>query len=330
MKYDLNILNVGDADAIVINYHDGYRWLTAVVDAGNVSDSEKIKKYIEHTYQGKYVIDHAFCSHPDRDHKGGFFGLLEDAQVKISNFHLMDPVYSLAHNMAALLHEKNLLSAGKTIYNHPTDTTKNLLDLIESKVDIFDRQPVLGMDVVGMPIKIVGPTYEFFKDAAYEMALDFHELAPDADEELYDEDEVLTEQDAKSVIDTVKEDSPTNKSSLILLFHPGNNKYLLTGDACAASIREAIENYGNDIVGCSLKVPHHGSKHNLNTEIIDLLKPCSAVISCKGSKKHPSSAIVYWLSRYCNVYSTAKSKSTLTYLSERVTNPAVPLKKKIR
>lgn len=39
MEYYINILNVGDADAIVINYRDNSnRWWTIVVDAGNVGD----------------------------------------------------------------------------------------------------------------------------------------------------------------------------------------------------------------------------------------------------------------------------------------------------
>ena len=129
-------------------------------------------------------------------------------------------------------------------------------------------------------------------------------------------------------MDTEKEASPTNKASLIVLFHPGNRKFLLAGDACAKSIHDAIDTYGDEVIGSTLKVPHHGSKHNLTTEVIDLLSPQSATISCKGSKKHPNSGVVYWLSKYCNVYSTAKS-GTLIYQSTPVQHPAIPLKKKL-
>lgn len=48
MEYYVNILDVGDADAIVINYHDNFRWWTIVVDAGNVGDGNKIKNCIKH------------------------------------------------------------------------------------------------------------------------------------------------------------------------------------------------------------------------------------------------------------------------------------------
>lgn len=328
MEYDVNILNVGDADAIVINYHDGERCWTAVVDAGNVGDAAEVKRHIKHVNGNTYFIDHAFCTHPDRDHKGGFFGLLEDREVVINNFHMMNAVDSLIHDPRRFANGVDLAEAAKKLYNHPTDTTKNLIDLINAKGCYLNGQPILGNKVAGMPLTFIGPEKNYFKDAAYEMALDFHELEPDADEDLYDEDEVLSDEDARSVMDVEMEVSATNKSSMILLFHPGNRKFLLTGDACSASIRQAINTFGDAITGCTLKVPHHGSKHNLNTEVIDLLSPVSAVISCKGTKKHPSSAVVYWLSHYCNVYSTAKS-GNLTYTSIPALHPAVPLRRKM-
>ena len=53
-----------------------------------------------------------------------------------------------------------------------------------------------------------------------------------------------------------------------------------------------------------LKVPHHGSRRNLNTSIIEALSPKKCYISAAGNKKHPSGRLVYWLAKYGNVYST--------------------------
>lgn len=103
--------------------------------------------------------------------------------------------------------------------------------------------------------------------------------------------------------------------------------FLLAGDACSATLKDAVEDYPQNIPGSTLKVPHHGSKHNLTTEVINMLKPSSAVISAKGSKKHPNRAVVHFLSKHCNVYSTSKS-GTLTYQSAPVTHPAIALRNK--
>lgn len=329
MEYNVNILDVGDADAIVINYrNDDNRWWTIIVDAGNVGDGAKVKSYIKHIDNGIYYIDYAVCTHPDKDHKGGFFDLYEDSSVVISNFVFANPEDILSKDFRRLNYDAGyLVTQGKKTYNHPNYNSRNLIDIIRRKgTNIYQWSN--GVDFVGVPLKIVGPSEQFLEDSIYEMALDFAELEDESDDELYNEDEKLTDEEALSVMDTEKEVSPTNKASLIVLFHPGNRKFLLAGDACAKSIHDAIDTYGDEVIGSTLKVPHHGSKHNLTTEVIDLLSPQSATISCKGSKKHPNSGVVYWLSKYCNVYSTAKS-GTLIYRSTPVQHPATPLKKKL-
>ena len=326
MQYEVIIIDVQDADAIVINYHDGNRWWTAVVDAGNVGDGNKVKTYVRHEENNKCIIDYAFCTHPDRDHKGGFFDLLTDSQVEICNFYIRRPDTLMRNDGRRLMYETGKLEAlAKAVYNHPADATRNLIN--EAIRYSYLVEPTIGLDIVGMPLMVIGPRQDFFQDACYQMAINFAELEDESDAEDYAEDELPTEEEAKSVMDEVKEESPTNKSSLILLFHPNGHNFLLTGDACSATLKDAVEDYPQNIPGCVLKVPHHGSKHNLTTEVIEMLKPSSAVISAKGSKKHPNRAVVHFLSKHCNVYSTSKSR-TLIYQSEPVTRPADALRKK--
>lgn len=326
MQYEVIIIDVEDADAIVINYHDGYRWWTAVVDAGNVGDGYKVKTFVRHKENNKCIIDYAFCTHPDKDHKGGFFELLIDSQTEIHNFVIRRPDTLIRNDSRRWLYKTGELeTAAKAVYNHPTDDTRNLID--EARRYSHLIEPSLGLDVVRMPLCVIGPKPEFFQEACYQMALNFAELEDETDADDYAEDELPTEEEAKSVMDEEKEESPTNMSSMILLFHPNGHNYLLAGDACSATLKDAVADYPLYVPGSTLKVPHHGSKHNLTTEVIDMLKPSSAVISAKGSKKHPNRAVVHFLSKYCNVYSTSKS-GTLVYQSEPVTRPAEALRKK--
>ena len=326
MQYDVTIVDVKDADAIVINYYDDLRWWTAVVDAGNVGDGSKVKRFVKHVENGKYVIDHAFCTHPDKDHKGGFFDLLVDRDVSILNFYIRRPDIAVRNDPRRLSYPIGQLEENaKAVYNHPTESRRNLINEAMRFSNLVE--PALVVDVQGMPLMVIGPKPGYFQNACYEMALDFDELKDETPYEKYAEDELPLEDDAKSVMDEVKEESPSNKSSLILLFHPVERNFLLAGDACSASLKDAVEYYPNTIPGCILKVPHHGSKHNLTTEVIDLIHPSSAVISAKGSKKHPNRAVVHFLSKYCNVYSTSKSGS-LTYQSIPVTHPATALRNK--
>ena len=117
----------------------------------------------------------------------------------------------------------------------------------------------------------------------------------------------MEERKAKSVIDTTHDDpSPYNMSSLVVLYQPGlTERCLLAGDASRASLTQMLKDYPELKRGVAkFKVPHHGSRHNLTTEIIDALKPKKSYISAAGTKKHPNNSVVYWLSKYGNVYST--------------------------
>jgi beta-lactamase superfamily II metal-dependent hydrolase len=59
-----------------------------------------------------------------------------------------------------------------------------------------------------------------------------------------------------------------------------------------------------------LKVPHHGSRRNLSSELIAIMKPEYALISAKGDAKHPRRALVNCLKKAgVKVYSTHKSGS---------------------
>lgn len=326
MQYEVIIIDVKDADAIVINYHDGYRWWTAVIDAGNVGDGYKVKTFVKHKENNKCIIDYAFCTHPDKDHKGGFFELLTDSQTEIHNFVIRRPDTIMRNDNRRWLYKTGELeTAAKAVYNHPTDATRNLIDEVRRYSHLIE--PSLGLDVVRMPLCVIGPRPKFFQEACFQMALNFAELEDETDADNYAEDELPTEEEAKSIMDEKKEESPTNMSSMILLFHPDGRNFLLAGDACSATLKDAVADYPQHVPGSTLKVPHHGSKHNLTTEVIDMLKPSSAVISAKGSKKHPNRAVVHFLSKYCNVYSTSKS-GTLVYQSGPVTRPAEALRKK--
>ena len=327
MQYEFTIIDVKDADALIINYksNENDRWWTAVVDAGNIGDSPKIKQQIKHIEEGHYFIDYAFCTHPDKDHKGGFFELLTDQSVIISNFCLLRPDLAVRNDVRRLIYnQQQLLASAKAVYNHPTDSKRNLIDEISWYSHWYDLG--LNKDVVGMPIKLIGPHNDYFTSAVFEMINGFSELKDEFPYELYAPDELPSEDDARSVMDEKKEASATNKSSMILLFHPQGRNFLLAGDACAASIHQAIDDFP-ELVGSTLKVPHHGSKHNLTTEVIELLKPSQSVISCKGTRKHPNRAVVHFLSKYGDVFSTSKS-GTLTYYYPSRGGGAEALRKK--
>lgn len=330
MWYEVHILDVGDADAIVIKYRETEQspLIKAVIDAGNVGDGQKVLNCIGKSSDGKYHIDYAFCTHPDKDHKGGFFDILKSPSVRLGFLALQDPWQYLGVDLFTRITDWECAKQrARAHFNHPKGEKSNLIDLAEQVKKLCRISQ--GFKCDNLPLRVIGPQEDYYSECALGMTSDFAELEDEADFEDYDENVIPDEKSARSVIDEDDDTSITNRSSLILLFEPPDGrKFLFPGDANCASLKAIVDECGEQIRGCTLKVPHHGSKHNLTTEIIDSLAPRSAVISAKGSKKHPSSAIVYWLSRYCNVYSTHKSRE-LVYGSN-VNGGAIPLKKKIK
>lgn len=323
-EYKLYFLSVGDADSMVISYRCSERTERKIA-AGNIGDSQRIKEFLWNNYLTR-KIDLAVCTHPDKDHKGGFFGLMEDRQMTIVDFWYKDPCSVLTLDDFVEGTTKNeAVEICHSIFNHPTDNSRNLIAFAYRKCTGTVKSVKDGDSHISIPITVMGPSDDYYRQVAIDMLNDFKEIDDEADFEEYDEKALPNDDDAKSVIDEDDDASATNRSSLILLFNPGRI-FLLLGDATCASIKDAMEHY--NLTKCTIKVPHHGSKHNLTTEIIEDLDIVQSVISAKGSKKHPSSAIVHWLSKYGNVYSTHKS-GDLTYHSENTGGDgATPLRAK--
>lgn len=331
MKYEFEVLNVGDADAIFIRHYVEEKPYVILIDAGNVCDSQTIKTHLLKYYGS--TIDLAICTHPDKDHKGGFFELLSDKNLIINEFWLTDPAHFLsADDLKRYSDEESAMKAVQKIYNHPNDDSQNLIHLALSKCkNVYSV--VKGDKHVFLPITIIGPTSEYYQEVVKDMVKEYGvNTYEECDTEKYDEAAKIEEQNVKSVIDEDDDPSPFNKSSLIILYEPAKGShFVFAGDATCASLTQVLSDYPYLRSIDFLKVPHHGSKHNLNTSIIDSLSPQSSYISAKGTRKHPNPAIVSYLSKYGDVYSTHKSNSFIRRnegISRNNTRTINPLKNK--
>lgn len=330
-QYRVHFLSVGDADAIVIAYKKNQfqKWNIALVDAGNVSDSEKIKNFIWKTYR-TYTVSLAVCSHPDKDHKGGFFDLLEDKDFKIKEFWFLNPYCVISdEDFTKMKRNDSKKKACERCFNHPTDPGKNLLQLVKEKCEKCLNVSE-GTTHSIFPLSVLGPSKDFYRQAAIGIVQNFAELNTEPILTKYDETAETTEDSARSVINDVKDESFTNMSSLVMMFQPTEKfKLLLTGDSACNSLRDIVNRNKKLIKGCILKVPHHGSKHNLNTDLIDDICPSCAIISAEGNEKHPNQSIVYYLSKYCDVYSTHKSHTLMFSSDKSGVKKATALRKKM-
>jgi len=113
------------------------------------------------------------------------------------------------------------------------------------------------------------------------------------------------------VIDEDDKTSAENNSSVISQIAYNGSVLLFTGDAGVQALERAIIPYRVGHVNW-LDMPHHGSKHNVNSGVLNRLMPDVAYFSARGTRKHPSMAVINALKRRaCTCYSTHKSGSLL-------------------
>lgn len=320
MSYEIEMLNVGNADAIILRYFNssGNEYVV-VIDAGNKNDGEKVVNQIN-TYTNKKCIDLAICTHPDNDHIGGFFHIIEN--MKINEFWIHDPAKHVdISEVKKAITEASLTNKMNKI-TESIDNNINLLDLIVKK-GISHKEPFRGLTHKNIPLTVLGPSIEFYEN----LLKNFRNVKQLFEEEKileYDEKEdygklldLLYESDSLS--DTLDEDddkSSENNSSTIIAFHPENDKkYLFTADTGPMALQEVVNFYFDWTKELDwLDVPHHGSKKNLNSALIKHFSPKVAFISGKGKRKYPSQAVVNALKKVeTQVYSTAKSESNILF-----------------
>lgn len=315
-KYEIDMLDVKSADAFLIHFWDDdttYEYVV-LIDGGNYQDGTTIANFIRTHYGTDKTIDLVICSHCDKDHFGGITYLLEQqkynrkdnmniAQIWINDpaKHVVNGEIKWSQNMTTLT--KNVKA--RSVYD--LDGHENLFDIIDylkyqkqiSWYDPFSNANASNQISIcesGL-FKIVAPTIEYYES-----------LVPDFRNDLkrkkdgYDSDE-SQEQIAelkegvvysKTLDNTDDDPSSHNKSSVIVLFQPSDgNKFLFMGDAC----RDSINNIPKHLVRLIekvywLKVPHHGSKHNLDSAVINHIHPNVAYISTESYGHYLSKAVV--------------------------------------
>jgi len=320
MAYEIEMLNVGNADAIILRYINsmGTEYVV-VIDAGNKNDGIKVANQIKAFTNQKY-IDLAICSHPDSDHIGGFFYLVENMQI--DEFWIHDPANHVDISEIRKSISEARLTKSMSKITESIDNNINLLEIIRKK-GITHKEPFTGLKHEHIPLTILGPSIPFYES----LIKNFRDVKQLFEEESIleydDKDEygllwqILNEDESLSdVLDEDDDKSSENNSSTIIAFHPDNEKkYLFTADTGPMALQQVVDLYHDWTKDLDwLDVPHHGSKKNLNSSLIKHFSPKVAFISGKGKRKYPSMAVVNALKKVgALVYSTAKSECNIVH-----------------
>ncbi|MBB1287069.1 MBL fold metallo-hydrolase [Flavisolibacter sp. BT320] len=305
MPFEIEMLSVKAADAIIIRYFDEVNnEVVILIDAGRKEHGGRVVQHIDRFTKGS--IDLAICTHPDEDHIGGFFEVVD--KVPIDEFWIHDPTRHVnkIEKLTEAIDGSRLYKGGLQTLNETLKDSLNLLELIDSKRTIRrDREPFEGTEYEKAPLKIIGPT----KPTYQQLLSKYRDVSVllGREKDMGFAEKIILESKLGDVLKKYNDGSKENNSSAITLFTPANRKYLFTSDTKSKFIREASEKY--DLIELDwMQVPHHGSIYNIDEDVIKILKPKVAYVSGDGSDHYPNEKVVELLKSYdCNVYSTAKN-----------------------
>jgi hypothetical protein len=295
-------------DAIGIRYSINGETTVHVVDGGFLDTGEKLVEHIKVFYQTEY-INHVILTHTDQDHVNGLRLVLEHCAV------------GCLWMNRPWLYADELITRFKT-YNSVDALRRHLRTVYAAAATLEDQALEKGIPIhsalqgtrIGA-FTIMAPSKQRYLDLIVES-----EKTPVAVEESKaDSIGRLFAGATKAVANLVRAawaqeyfplqgTSSENEMSVIQFANICNKQILLSGDAGRDGLSEAADYapvLGIQIPGLWMfQVPHHGGRHNVNTEVLDrwlgerITSPAASTSfnalcsSAKADEHHPKNSVI--------------------------------------
>lgn len=304
--FEIDFLDVEtekSGDAIAIRYSLNGRTRIHVTDGGFVGTGPTLVGHIREYYGNPSRIDSVVITHPDGDHAGGVRSLFE--AFTIGELWMLRPwMYAaeLLPRFARYQSAENLAAHLRTVYPHIAR-----LEELAQQYQVPILAPFQGVRVG--EFRVLAPTQSRYLDLIVES-----DKTPAARAAMSFSNVSRFVQNAISYVRSawgdevfpVDDTSAENNMSVVQYANLCGKKVLLTADAGRAALLEAAD--FAPFVGLALpgidriQVPHHGSRHNVSTEVLDrwlgprlpvLKENCTAIVSAAhADPDHPRNAVV--------------------------------------
>ncbi|EKN4757175.1 TPA: competence protein ComEC [Yersinia enterocolitica] len=331
-EYDLDFLAVGDktsGDAIFIRTKRSFQGqIINLVDGGYSGTAENIILFMKKWYDTN-VINNMILTHGDKDHISGLLKILEAGQIEVERLWALFP-WDYADDLinGGYFQNRNnvkwLQDELKRLYPLLSD-----LEVLAKEKEIPISTPFTGC-LIG-EFRVLSPTIELYLDniasstkTAEENKNRYYgrELFESTFSKVRDISTSLREWGFENF--TSENTSPENNNSVIQFATLKNQRVLLTGDAGVEALGLAINNLpqGGKPMADIFQVPHHGSRRNLSSELLDAIigdkfatrreaeaaERLTTIISAgKNDVNHPRKAVVRALyHRGAKIFDTKK------------------------
>lgn len=269
----LDVESTKSGDAIAMRYSVAGRTYIHITDGGFQTTGENLKNHVNTYYGNPQKIDFVVVTHQDGDHAGGLRTILNDFSV--GELWMLRPwLYAdeLLPRFARYKNVENLKSRLKEIYPNIA-----ALEEIAEEKGIPIRAPFQGSNVGSFTV--MAPTKNRYLDlvvnsdktptpsktqsfAKSSMLFAALEAVTEKIRSLWGDENFSSE-----------ETSAENEMSIVQYGNIAGSKILLTGDTGRDGLNEAADyapNIGLYLPGIDrFQVPHHGSRRNVSTEILD-------------------------------------------------------------
>ena len=297
---DIEMLPAGHGDCLWLQYGKGQAVSRILVDCGTKSTYPWLKKRVAQLPEDQRNFELFILSHIDDDHIGGAIPFFKDQSLGLHFADLWFNGYKhlLAGKASAM---DDMLGAKQgEIFTLEIDKFGLPWNLWRKDGPIVidgDELPVHTLPG-GMRLTLLSPTQSNLATLEKKWREDIEEMdltpGKSADfEQFLRTPATSTDVDALADAKFNPDDAPHNGSSIAVLAEYQGKSILLGADAyapvLAASIRKLLKQRGGERLKLdAFKIPHHGSKNNLNIELLNLLDCSQYLISTNGDRfKHP-------------------------------------------
>jgi beta-lactamase superfamily II metal-dependent hydrolase len=299
-------------DSILICYGPPGNQIVITIDGGTIEAGEAlvdhIKRYVplrpNHTLP---VIDHAVCTHPDRDHSSGVRVLLE--KLPVMNLWMHRP-WADAPDTINLFADKRLTNASLIRRLRDEYSILEEIEMLARQQTTPIHQPFQGRKIGDFTVLGPSPTLYSLCMANFDRTPDPHPsvAAPSFMEQLATlAKRKLEDWDCETLRDPDPADfRAENESSVVLWGNLDGYQILLTGDAGVHSLAVAdayAKQIGVNINAAHfVQIAHHGSRRSIGPARLNQLfgprRPrgtepfrTAFVSASKGSTRHPRKSV---------------------------------------
>lgn len=289
-------------DAIAIRYSVAGRQTVQVVDGGFTETGRSLVSHINKYYGPGAAIDYVVLTHPDNDHAIGLQQVLLNFEVR---FLIMNRPWAYAEELLPRTRYQTAEALAQTLRDKFPYSAELEEIALTKGIPIYDGLQGLKFG----EFKIVAPTRDRYVELVLEASgVSYASLEAIASDRAAAREPSEVQAGWGDERFSGSGTGPRNEMSIVQVATIAGSKIMLTGDAGRDGLAEAVAyapTVGFGLPGINIfQVPHHGSRRNVTTELLNsLLGPIlrgpaqspvfqSYISSAKADEHHPRKSVI--------------------------------------